>query len=479
MKTLIKGGTLVTADKTVSADILIEGETIFQVGENLQIADADVIEATGKFILPGGIDPHVHLDLPMFGTVSSDDHYTGTKAAAFGGTTTVIDFVSLIPNPSPNDGRGAGVRASVDEWHKKAEKAAVDFSAHMNLTMFNDAIAAELPSLCDMGITTVKTFTAYNRRLRLDDGNIFKALRITRDHGMLMMLHAENGDVIDILVAEALAAGHLTPEWHSKTRPAWGAVESALRAFALAATADAPLYLVHMNVAGEVDMLRYARERGLKVMGETCPQYMFFTEDDLRRPDGAKWICSPPMRTKADNARLWKGVADGTIQTIGTDHCPFFYDGTKPILYEGKPVAIPGKELGADDFTKIPNGLPGIQDRLPVLWTTGVRSGKLTANQFVALTSTNPAKIFGLHPRKGALLPGSDADIVIWDPEKKVNYGVTMSHQRTDYNLYEGWELTGYPEKVFLRGKLIVDGNRWLGKAGDGQFLKRSEGSIL
>jgi dihydropyrimidinase len=226
-----------------------------------------------------------------------------------------------------------------------------------------------------------------------------------------------------------------------------------------------------MNAAGEVDMLKYAREQGVKVMGETCPQYLFFTEDDLRRPDGAKWVCSPPMRTKADNARLWEGLADGTLQTIGTDHCPFFFDGTQPILYEGQSIAIPGKELGREDFTKIPNGLPGIGDRQAVLWTTGVGSGKLTANQFVALTSTNPAKIFGLYPRKGALLPGSDADLVIWDPHKQVRYGVAHSAQRTDYNLYEGWELTGYPEKVFLRGELIVDGEKWLGKAGNGQFL--------
>ena len=482
---LIKGGTLVTAKKTFVSDILIDGEKILEIGYNLRISDVEIVDVTGKFIFPGGVDPHVHLDLPMFGTVSSDDHYTGTKAAAFGGTTTVIDFVSLTPHLSPREalpkgaGRGAGVRGDVDFWRKQAEKAAVDYSAHMNLTRFDEKIAAEIPSLREMGITSVKTFTAYNGRLRLDDGNIFKTLRIARDNGMLVMLHAENGDIIEILATEALNTGHWQPEWHAKTRPAWGAVESALRAFALAATADAPLYLVHMNVAGEVDMLKYAREHGLKVMGETCPQYMFFTEDDLRRPDGAKWICSPPMRTKADNARLWEGVANGTIQTIGTDHCPFFYDGTKPIMYEGKPVAILGKELGADDFTKIPNGLPGIQDRLPVLWTTGVRSGKLTANQFVALTSTHPAKIFGLYPRKGALLPGSDADIVIWDPEKKVKYGVAMSHQRTDYNLYEGWELTGYPEKVFLRGKLTVDGEQWLGRRGGGIFLSRKQGEIL
>ncbi|HEY5158341.1 MAG TPA: dihydropyrimidinase [Anaerolineales bacterium] len=470
MNILIKGGTLVTAEGSKVADLLIDGEKIQRVGQNLPTIDIDVIDASGKLVFPGGVDPHVHLDLPMFGTVSSDDHYTGTKAAAFGGTTTVIDFISF-DYPT--------FRESVDAWHVKAEKAAVDYSAHMNLTRFNNTIAAEFPSLPGMGITTVKTFTAYNGRLRLDDGSIFKALRLARDNGMLVMLHAENGDVIDLLVAEALAAGHTTPEWHARTRPAWGAVDSALRAFALAAMAGAPLYLVHMNVAGEVDMLEYAREQGIQAMGETCPQYLFFTEDDLRRPDGAKWICSPPVRTMVDNSRLWEGIQGGTIQTIGTDHCPFFYDGRKPILYEGKPIAIPGKELGRDDFTKIPNGLPGVQDRLPVLWTSAVRSGKLTPEQFVTLTSTNPAKIFGLYPRKGSLVPGADADLVIWDPEKKVKYGVAMSQQRTDYNLYEGWELVGYPEKVFLRGRLIVDGEKWLGNAGGGQFLKRSQGEIL
>lgn len=470
MTLLIKNGTLITDTDTFQGDLLVEDGSIVQIGTNLTHPAADLLDATGRFITPGGVDPHIHLDLPMFGTVSSDDHYTGTKAAAFGGTTTVIDFISFdFPT----------FRESVDAWHRKAKKSAVDYAAHMNLTRFDEKIAAEFRALREMGITTVKTFTAYNGRLRLDDGNIFKALRVARDNGMLVLLHAENGDVIDILVAEALAAGHTAPEWHAKTRPAWGAVESALRAFALSAAADAPLYLVHMNAAGEVDMLDYARQRGLKVMGETCPQYLFFTEDDLRRPDGAKWICSPPMRSARDNARLWEGLKNGIVQTIGTDHCPFFYDGSRSIVYEGTEVAIPGKELGKDDFTKIPNGLPGVGDRLPVLWTTGVGSGKITAQQFVALNCTNPAKIFGLYPRKGALTPGADADIVIWDPNKKVKYGVAHSHQRTDYNLYEGWELTGYPEKVFLRGKLIVDGEKWLGKTGDGQFQKRGDGIIL
>jgi dihydropyrimidinase len=468
--TLIKHGTLITDSETFEADILIEDEKISLIGKDLQHPNADVIDAAGKLVMPGGIDPHVHLDLPMFGTVSSDDHYTGHKAAAFGGTTTVMDFVVLEPE---------GFQHSVDIWFEKSAKAAIDYSFHMNLTKFDEKIAKEIPSLREMGITTLKVFTAYNGRLRIEDGSIFKAMQIARDNGMLVMAHCENGDVIDTLIEEALAEGHTTPEWHALTRPGWGGVEATLRVAGMASAADANVYIVHMNMAGEVDMLKYARERGVKVMGETCPQYLFFTIDDLRKPDGAKWICSPPMRAEQDNARLWEGLTEGVLQTIGTDHCPFFYDGTSPIIYEGREIAIPGKELGKEDFTKIPNGLPGIEDRMPVLWTTGVRAGKISANQFVAYNSTNPAKIFGLYPRKGALLAGSDADIVIWDPEKKVTYGVAHAHQRTDYNLYEGWELTGMPEKVFLRGRLIVDGEQWLGKAGAGRFLKREEGAFI
>ncbi|MBE0682563.1 MAG: dihydropyrimidinase [Anaerolineales bacterium] len=470
MKTLIKNGTLITAFDTFQSDILIEDETIARIGLNLTIDSDQLIDASGKLILPGGVDPHVHLDLPMFGTVSSDDHYTGHKAAAFGGTTTAMDFVVLEKEDFQH---------SVDLWMRKAEKAAIDYSFHMNLTQFNEKIAKEIPSLMKMGIQTLKVFTAYNGRLRIDDGSIFKALQIAKGNGMLVMAHCENGDVIDTLVGQALAAGHTSPEWHALTRPAWGAVESTLRMAAMAEQADSPVYIVHMNAGGEVDMLKYARERGVQLMGETCPQYLFFTVEHLRRSDGSKWICSPPMRTEKDNARLWEGLSDGILQTIGTDHCPFYFDGTRPIVYEGSEIAIPGKELGRDDFTKIPNGLPGIQDRLPVLWTQGVATGKISANQFVELTSTNPAKIFGLYPRKGSLLVGADADLVIWDPQKIVKYGVAQSHQRTDYNLYEGWELKGYPEKVFLRGKMIVDGDQWLGKSGDGKFLKRSEGEVL
>lgn len=466
MKLIIQSGTVVTAEETLQADVLVEDEKIIAVGQNIHAPeDAKVIDASGRLVLPGGVDVHTHFDLPMFGTVSSDDHYTGHKAAAFGGTTTVIDFVPQEPGP---------LLASVEKWRSKADpKAAIDFSFHMNITRLDAEVERDIPKLLTVGISSVKVFTAYNERLRLSDDKIFRVLRIAKNHGILTLLHAENGDVIELLVEEALAAGHTSPEWHALTRPAWSAVEAALRGAALAAMAEAPLYIVHMNAGGEVDQLAYVRSKGLSVMGETCPQYLFFNIEHLRRPDGAKWICSPPMRSSEDNARLWDGLVDGTIQVLATDHCPFFFDGTRPILYEGQPVAIPGKELGKGDFTKIPNGLPAVGDRLPVFWTAAVGSGKITPNRFVALTSSNPAKIFGMYPQKGALLPGSDADIAIWDPNLKVQYGVAVAQHRTDYNLFEGWELTGFPEKVFSRGSLIVDKGQWLGRAGMGRFIER------
>jgi len=464
-KTLLKNGKLVTAEKTFKADLLIDGEKISRVGENIQLNGVKEIDLSGKYILPGGIDPHVHLDLEMFNTVSSDDHYTGTKAAAFGGTTTVIDFV---------EDKDPDLLKNIAALRDKADpKVAVDYSLHLNITHFDLEVADQIPSILDSGVTTLKVFTAYNHRLRLHDGEIFQLMMVAAEHGLLTMMHAENGDVIEVLVNNALKAGHTKPIWHARTRPAWGAVEAVLRGAALAAQAEAPLYVVHLNTGGGVDQLSYARERGVSVMGETCPPYLFFTEEDLKRPDGAKWICSPPMRTADDNQRIWKGLENGEIQTVGTDHCPFFYDGTTAIEYEGQKVKIPGKELGKNDFTKIPNGLPGVGDRMPILWTEGVGKGRITLNQFVAYTSTNPARIFGLYPRKGCLEPGSDADLVIWDPDEKLTYGVEVSQQRTDYNLYEGWQLQGYPEKVFLRGQCIVDGDEWLGKRGQGQFLAR------
>jgi len=471
MKTLIKNGTLITAEKTLKADVLVEDEIIRRIEQNIEDPEAMVIDASGLLVLPGGVDPHVHLELPMMGTISADDHYTGGKAAAFGGTTTMIDFVSQEPvSLAENIARH---RAMADP------KTSIDYSFHMNISHFNDQVAEELPDLPGMGVTSMKVFTAYNGRLRLDDGNIFKVMRIGGKNNLLTMVHAENGDVIDILVAEALAAGKTAPIHHAHTRPAWGEVEASLRAAALAAQADSPLYIVHMNVGGEVDQLAYARKHSIPAMGETCPQYLFFTEEDLKRPDGAKWICSPPMRKPIDQQGLWQGLENGTIQVLATDHCPFFYNGRQPILYEGREIAFPGKELGEENFTLIPNGLPGVADRLPVFWTHAVNTGRISPNRFVELTATNPAKIFGLYPKKGTLAVGSDADIALWDPEKELDYGLAWAHHRTDYNLYEGWKLRGYPVKVFLRGTLIVDNQNWLGKAGGGRFVHRQAGEIL
>ena len=472
MGTLIKSGNIITASETFTADILIEGEKITALGSNLKAGiDTLIIDAKGKNILPGGVDVHTHFNLPMFGTVSSDDHYTGHKAAAFGGTTTVIDFVS-------QDNKN--LLENVEIWHKKADpKASIDFSFHMNISQFNEEIAKEIPQLRKEGINSLKVFTAYNKRLRLQDGEIYQVMRIAIDNGLLVMVHAENGDVIEYLVQQALLKEHFEPVWHALTRPTAGAVESVYRIISLAEQTGAPVYIVHMNTKGGVDHVRRARQAGLPVMGETCPQYLFFTIDDIKREDGAKWICSPPMRSKNDNEGIWSAVMDGTLQVIATDHCPFFYDGMKPIEYEGKKIAIPGKELGAGDFTKIPNGLPAVGDRLLIMWTYGVVSGRINANQFVEITSTNPAKIFGLYPKKGTLLPGSDADITIWDPEKEIDYGIAFSKHRTDYNLFEGWKLKGMVEKVFLRGKLIVDGQQWLGKKGMGKYLHRGDITIL
>ncbi len=464
---VIKNGTVITADHTMNADILVDAEKIIEIGKDLRFPeDISIVDATGMLVMPGGVDVHTHFDLPMFGTVSSDDHYTGHKAAAFGGTTTVIDFVSL-DTPS--------LISSIDAWHAKADfKAAVDFSFHMNITRLNEQIQKEIRFLPSEGITSIKVFTAYNNRLRLNDGDIFRVLRLARENSILTMLHAENGDVIEIMVAEALRNGHVTPDWHARTRPAWGATESVLKAVSLAAQAEAPLYIVHMNTAGEVAMLEYGRSKGVQVIGETCPHYLLLTEDLMSHRDGSKYLCSPPLRQGADNIALWQGIQNGIISVVGTDHCPFFYDGTNPIIYEGQPISIPGKELGSADFTKIPNGLPGVGDRLPVMWTSGVLNGRITPNQFVALHATNPAKYFGLFPKKGTLQPGSDADMLIWDPDIHVKYGRHIAQHRTDYNLYEGWNLTGFPRKVFLRGNMIVNEGKWYGKKGMGSFIKRS-----
>jgi dihydropyrimidinase len=472
MMTLIKHGTLVTAADTFAADILLDDGRIALIGQDLPVVGAEVVDAAGSYVLPGGVDVHTHLELPTSGTVASDDFYTGHKAAAFGGTTTHIDF-AIQP-------KGGSLRDALEAWHRKADdKAVIDYAFHANVTDFNDQVLDEIPWLAAEGVTSLKVLLAYKGVLQVDDTALFKCLMMAAEAGVLMMVHAENGDVIDVLVKDALAKGNLSLDWHPRTRPAWLEAEATLRACALAAAAGAPLYVVHMSCGMAVDQLAYARARGLKVMGETCPQYLFFTEDDLKRPDGAKWICSPPVRTQADHAALWAGLQTHTLQAVATDHCPFFFDGTQPIEYEGELVAIPGKELGNGQFPRMPNGVPGLGDRLVVLWEHGVNAGRLSLNRFVELTATNPAKIFGLYPRKGTLAVGADADVVIWNPRLKKTMGVAVSRQRTDYNLYEGWEVNGWPEKVYRRGELLVDGEMWHGRVGSGQYLMRKPAQVI
>jgi len=471
MQKLIKNGIVVNAEGSSRADILIDGEKIGRVEPGIEFPGAEIIDAEGMLILPGGVDLHVHINLPMMGAVSSDDYYTIGKAAAFGGTTSLIDFTA--------HDEGSLAENVARKWDEADGRASVDYGLHMNITRFHPEVLNEIAGLPEMGITSVKVFTAYNRRLRLGDGEIFQTMRAAARHGLLTLVHAENGDVIDVLVAEALQQGRATPIWHARTRPAWGEVEASLRAVALAAQAEAPLYLVHMNVAGEVDQLAYGRAHGVQAMGETCPQYLFFTEKDLDRPDGTKWLCSPPLRGPADQEALWRGIETGVIQVLATDHCPFFYDGTQPIPYEDQMVALPGKELGKGVFTQVPNGVPGVGDRLPIFWTHAVHSGRISPNQFAALTAANPARIFGLYPQKGCLAVGSDADISIWDPEMRVDYGARLAKHRTDYNLYEGWQLTGYPKQVFLRGECLVRDGEWFGRPGMGRFLRRQSGEII
>lgn len=462
MKTVIKNGTIVTASDTYQADVLIDGEQIALIGRNLPTANHAVIDANGKLLLPGGIDVHTHLELPFGGTLSSDDFFTGHRAAAFGGTTTHIDF-SIQP-------KGGSLRQGIEQWHQKAEgKAAIDYGFHMAITDLRDEVMAEIPTLVNEGVTSLKLFMAYKGVFQVDDTTLFRSMLKAAEHGMLIMVHAENGDVVAELTNKLLAEGKTAPKYHAVSRPAIVEGEATGRAVALAGVAGAPLYVVHMTCTNALEQLALGRDKGFKVMGETCTQYMFIFEEDLGKPgyEGAKFVCSPPMRTPKDAAALWKALANNTLQAVSTDHCPFWYEG-------GVNGRIGGKELGKAGFDKIPNGVPGIEDRMPVMWEHGVNQGRLSANRFVEITSTNPAKIFGLYPRKGVIAIGADADIVLWDPTKEHTISAQTHHMRTDYNLYEGMTVHGWPERVLLRGKTIVQGDQWLGQQGTGQFLRRS-----
>lgn len=460
MPTLIRHGLVVSPSGTIAADVLIDGETIAAVGPGLSAPGAEMVDASGMLLVPGGIDVHTHLELPVSGTVSSDDFFTGQRAAAFGGTTSHIDF-AIQP-------RGGSLRAGIDAWHAKArDHACIDYSFHANVADFRDDLLDELPGLMDDGITSIKLLLAYKGSVMVDDAALFKTLRRGADLGVLTMVHCENGDVIDILARDAAARGHMAPRYHAEVRPHWCEAEATHRAIMLAAAASAPLYVVHMTCRSALDALRNGRANSVNVLGETCTQYLFFSADHLDAPDfeGAKYVCSPPFRTEADHEALWGALTDRTLAVVSTDHCPFYFDGPR--------AGALGKELGRNDFRRIPNGVPGIEERMRVLWHFGVGAGRMTRERFVELTATNPARAFGLYPRKGAILPGSDADIVLWEPQHKHTFSAATQHTRTDYSLYEGWQTVGGPQRVYLRGRLIVDGECWLGASGSGRFIRR------
>jgi dihydropyrimidinase len=453
---LIHNGTVVTARETLSADVLIDGERIAEVRHGIPRESAEtVIDATGFYVMPGGIDVHTHLDMPFGGTTSSDDFETGTRAAAFGGTTTIVDFAIQA--------RGTRMRDALDTWWKKAEgKACIDYGLHMIVTDLGNCGLEDMDEMVDEGVASFKLFMAYPNVLMVDDATIFKSLARTAKNGALICMHAENGSVIDVLIARALAEGKTAPIYHALTRPPLMEAEAVHRAIAMAEIAGAPVYIVHLSSELALNQVREARDRGVPAFAETCPQYLLLSIEELERPnfEGAKYVFTPPLRPKQNLPKLWDGLKQDHLQVVSTDHCPFCFEDQKV--------------LGKSDFTKIPNGGPGIENRLQLIYHYGVNESKLTLNRFVELTSTSPAKIFGMYPKKGEIAEGSDADIVLWDPQASHIITAKTHHMRVDYSMFEGYEVQGNARTVFSRGELIVDQGNFLGKPGRGNYLKRT-----
>jgi len=456
MRTIVSGGRVVTSSGSFEADVLIDGETIDALGLFPEHEVDRRIDATGKLVLPGGVDPHTHLETPLKGTITIDDFYSGTVAAAIGGTTTIIDF--------PVQQRGDDPRVSHEDWYGRAEgKAVIDWSFHQIITDLPDKFFPAIDELVDVGCPSFKMFMAYPGARMVDDDVIFKAMRRSADNGAFVLMHCENGPVIDLLEREAIAAGNVDPEYNAVTRPPVTESEATARAISIAELAGVPVYIVHLSAAPALEAVAAARDRGLPVYAETCPHYLLLTEDKLTEPDfgGSKYVMCPPLRTPMHQERLWKGLQRNELQVVSTDHTPFRFKDQK--------------QMGRGNFPKIPNGVPGIEWRTSLMYHHGVVEGRFSLNRFVELLATNPAKLFGCYPRKGEIAPGSDADVVIFDPDRETLLTADAQATLSDYNPYEGQTLKGAVDTVLLRGSVIVDSGSFVGSRGQGRFLKRGE----
>jgi dihydropyrimidinase len=458
VRLLIRNGRIITATDDYFADVLCDRGRIVAIGRDLDVANARIIDAGGRWVIPGGVDPHTHFDMPFGGTFSADDFESGTIAAAFGGTTTIIDFAVQQ--------HGQSMLAALDTWHQKAHaKAVIDYGFHMIVTDMPDGRTKELSQLADAGVTSYKLFMAYPGVLYSDDAQIFRAMRQAGQDGTMVCMHAENGIVIEELIKQALQAGHTAPRYHALTRPTRMEGEGVYRALAIAEVAQVPVYIVHLSSADALEEVRRGRDRGVDAYAETCPQYLFLDETAYDAPgfEGAKYVMTPPLRHHANQAHLWRGLRLGDLHAVATDHCPFCFSGQK--------------ELGLNNFANIPNGAPGVESRLALLYEGGVKQGRLSPNQFVQFTSTAAAKLFGLFPRKGTIAPGSDADIVIFNPNRAERISVDnprTHHMRVDYNTFEGFQVSGYPDVVIAGGEVIVENHEFKGRPGAGRFLKRA-----
>jgi dihydropyrimidinase len=459
--TVIRNGTIVTATDTYVSDVGIANGKISVIGLDLPVESAGkVIEAGGMLVMPGGIDVHTHLDMPFGGTMSADDFESGTIAAAYGGTTTLIDFAIQY--------KGQTLRHAFDTWMKKADgKAVIDYAFHCIITDIAGAQLEEMKAFVREGVPTFKLFMAYPGVFMLDDASIFKAMGAAANSGGMICMHAENGGAIDVIVQRALAEGKRAPKYHALTRPVTLEAEATSRAIALAEIAGTPVYIVHLSCNEALEKVREARDRGLRVYAETCPQYLYLSLENMDAPgfEGAKYVFTPPLREKWHQEKLWQGLAQDDLQVVSTDHCPFCMKEQK--------------EMGKDDFTKIPNGGPGIEHRLSLVYNGGVHGGKFSPNRFVQLVSTAPAKLFGLYPRKGTIAVGSDADLIVFDPNEEQIISVKTHHMRVDYSMFEGTRVKGVTKTVLSRGRTIIDNGGFTGKAGAGEFLKRENPAKL